>query len=285
MIHRWIILSISLCCFQLCQCNWMDCSSLLIYHRIQKSGSTCIAEALQAVVQRQCRSSSVYVSFELRRDHLGNLYDTDVVADAAAAYSPRLGLLHGHFYYGIHNALPLQGRSVRYIISMVEPLQRAVSHFNFRKRIGLLQKQLGVSEREQVTWKRFLEQPAVLMCNEAVAALSGADRLHQRCSDYTTADYELLYQAKQNLRQHYDFIFLRSHMQLSWQMMHSLLPVFPSSPRCGWDNVSRSQKELPTSLQLQKLKRAFQLDRLLYRYAEKLFFERAAQLGFVFTEI
>lgn len=256
-----------------------DCAQLLIYHRIQKSGSTCIAEALTTALKKSCGSwrTTQYISFELRKKS-GQLYDTDVAADAAKYFRPSLLMLHGHFYYGIHRALPLPAPTkIMYIVSTVEPLQRAISHFNFRRRIGLLRRQL---DTEDVSWQLFLDSPAVLMCNEMVAAFSGANRLTQSCDHYTHTDYDLLQQAKYNVEHHYNFIFLRSYMKESWQMMHLLLPTFPHQPACGWDNSSRKPKELPTAEQFDRLKKAFLLDRLLYKHIEKLFFAQAERLHF-----
>lgn len=251
--------------------SYETCTPLWIYHRVQKSGSTCIAEALERALQ-PC-GSATYVSFELRRQPDGCLIDTDVQAEAVAQYTSWTALLHGHFYYGVHQHLPLHGRPYLYIISMVEPVQRMISHYNFRKRIGLLEKQLGVQYREDVSWSLFLGNHAVLMCNEMTAALTGASRLHMRCSNYTHSDFELLHKAKRNLET-YRLILLREYMDDSWQLLHQILPRFPSRPSCHWDNASKKPKEQPTWYQLQQLKRATLLDRLLYQYAESLFFKQ-----------
>ena len=270
------IVFLFLCIIHLCVSLQFDCSQLLLYHRIQKSGSTCIAEALEKTLHFCGRyKTTKYISFELKRDK-NILYDSNVYKDAEAVYTPQLSMLHGHFYFGIHNSLPLGTRTAIYITSMVEPVQRIMSHFNFRKRIGLLQKQLSVS-KEEVTWELFLNNPTVLMCNEMVAVFSGTDRLTQSCGDYTHEDYKRLYTAKRNLKE-YQFIFLRAHMEESWTMMNRIVSQFPSQPSCAWDNVSHRPKELPNRVQFEKLKKAFMLDRLLYRYAEDLFFAQAKKL-------
>lgn len=260
----------------LAACLPQDCSTLWIYHRIQKSGSTCITEALERALQ-PC-GASLYVSFELQRLPDGEFEDTDVQAEAVARYTPWTSLLHGHFYYGIHKELPTKGRSTLSIISMVEPMQRMMSHYNFRKRIGLLQRQLGVESRDQVSWSLFLSEPAVLMCNEMTAVLSGTSRLRMSCGNYTSADYALLQRAKQHVAR-YRLILLREHMDESWEMLHQLLPRFPPQPSCLWDNASKQPKELPNWNQQMKLRHATLLDRLLYRYAHDLFLQQAQQLS------
>jgi hypothetical protein len=256
------------------------CSALVLYHRIQKSGSTCILDALYRSLQQECgkwQAEAQYVTFELRRNDQGQLYDTDVMADAMAAYRLSLHLLHGHFYYGIHIRLPLGNRPLLMIVSMVDPMQRIISHYNFRKRMGLLEKQLAVSQRRDVTWQRFIDHPTVLMCNEVVAALAGDDRLHQRCDHYQHEDYELLRLAKRHLDS-YDMLFLREYMQASWQMMQKLLPTFPQEVSCSHDNANRQSKELPTKPQFRVLEKAFLLDRMLYDHAVYRFEQQAKRL-------
>lgn len=253
-----------------------ECDTLWIYHRIQKSGSTCIAEALERALQR-C-GSSFYVTFELQRHPDGSFRDTDVEADAARLYTPWTALLHGHFYYGIHTHLPLQGKPLLYVISMMEPVQRMISHYNYRKRIGLLHPHLGVPSRADVTWSLFLSVPAIAMCNEMTAVLAGSSRLHMTCDNYTSTDYRLLQRARETLQQ-YRLIMMREHMSESWQMLHNLLPSFPTRPRCAWDNSSGKPKEQPNRAEQLQLRRATLLDRILYRHAHDLFLQQARQLS------
>ncbi len=181
------------------------------------------------------------------------------------AYERKPKILFGHYIYGVHQ---LVGVEPRYACFLREPIARTISHFhhlrnNDRSTVGDQTREFERIEQYVETAKHWEFD------NFLCRVISGAANTIK----YGTVGRNVYALARENLRNHFEYIGFFEDMPDSLDRLRKIMPTLPAD--LGSINTGKYDKEVPA--ETSRMLREFNVfDQMLYQDAIELVAEREA---------